>query len=116
MMLPHPPAELTVPIELVSTTTAARNQWRLDLADCESGASTTIKHIDTNGKYSYGKYQYQMATWLSFAFLGTTPENIYDGNLQDRVTTYALDHGGIGNWVNCGEKNVQLKLGSWPLL
>lgn len=84
------------------------------LAHCESHASTTVRILDVNDRWSVGKYQYQYATWLAYSKqFGTTAENITDGDLQDRVTRYILDHGGWKNWYNCARK-VSRSIGQYP--
>jgi len=81
-------------VDLSVATSTPQEVWMDSLAECESQGSTTIKVLDTNGYYSYGKYQYQMKTWLKYKSLGTTKENIFNGDLQDTVTKYVLDSGG----------------------
>lgn len=96
------PATLTLPPALLVVDSQAL--WMDSLSQCESLGSTTIKILDTNHYYSYGKYQYQMGTWLPYSKLfGTTKENIYDGSLQDTVTRHILDTDGWkGYWNVCG--------------
>lgn len=94
ILSPH----LTVPIDPLEE---ARSEWQNALAQCESGGDPTIKVLDTNNYYSYGKYQYQMKTWLKYKNLGTSKENIYDEDLQDRVTAHILNTKGSSDWWNC---------------
>ena len=84
------------------------------LSECESGGSTTIKVLDTNGKYSYGLLQFQMGTWLKYKNLGATRENIFDGELQKTIARSMLDAGGWRNWLNCSLV-VKRSLGSYPV-
>ena len=87
--------------------------WINALANCESNGSTTIKVIDTNGYYSYGKYQWQMRSWLKYKDIGATKDNILNEKVQDKVTKYVLDNLGDLNWINCG-KIIRSSLGSYP--
>lgn len=103
----------TLTLSAALLTIDQKTLWMDSLSDCESLGSTTIKVLDTNDYYSYGKYQYQMATWLKYGFLGTTKYNIYDGDLQDRITRYILDNNGEDNWVICGNR-VTKSLGPYP--
>jgi hypothetical protein len=94
---------------------APQTIWMNSLSNCESMGSTTIKVLDTNDYYSYGKYQFQIKTWLRYSdMFGTTPENIYSGELQDTVAQYILDNGGVSNWWICGHR-VSSKLGPYPV-
>lgn len=103
------PSVLTVP------ETTPQEIWMSKLADCESGASTTMRTWDTNNRWSIGKYQYQFSTWAKYSVrFGTTRENITDGDLQDKVTRYILDTKGWQDWVTCGAKTVK-KLGAYPV-
>lgn len=106
------PSVLTVPHDPIEEQKVA---WMNALADCESGGNDTVKVWDTNSQWSVGKYQYQYRTWLKYSKkFGTTRENITDGDLQDKVTRYILDHGGRDNWFNCANR-VETKLGEYPL-
>ena len=67
------------------------------LALCESGNDPKkINPKDTNGKASFGKYQFQLSTWkqyiLKYELFGSEnwdsadfENNIWDGELQDEV-------------------------------
>jgi hypothetical protein len=102
------PSVLTVPI--LPPDPDPKSIWIDALAQCESMGSTTIKVLDTNGKYSYGLLQFQMGTWLKY---GGTKQNIYDGVLQTKIARGILDDGGWGNWYNCG-RIVRKTLGDYP--
>lgn len=81
---------------------------------CESGLRDHIKVLDSNDKYSYGRLQFQMATWLSYGkAFGATKENIYDGNLQDQVARAMLDKGLSYNWKTCAARTAK-KYGQYP--
>lgn len=114
MTVPLDPSKLTVPI-VPYVEPDPKEIWMATLAQCESGASTTIRIWDTNNRWSVGKYQYQYATWLKYsAMFGTTRQNITDGELQDKVTRYVLDtKGWQQDWVTCGARTVQ-RLGTYP--
>lgn len=97
------------PIVLVAPQPTWEQQDITLLARCESEGSTTVTVLDTNDRYSFGLLQFQRATWNKYSFLGTTPGNILDPSLQQKVATYILDNatstGGLWNWKNCADKN-----------
>jgi len=97
---------------IVEATPSSKEIWISKLAECESMGSTTIKVLDTNGYFSYGKYQWQMASWLNYRIQGATKENILDEKMQDKITRYALDQGKWEMWYNCG-KIINKKLGKY---
>ena len=75
-----------------------------------------IRVLDSNHKYSYGRFQFQMQTWLRYSSsFHTSADNIYDGQLQEAVALYILNDGGYRNWFNCSTKNVIPKLGPYPI-
>lgn len=89
----------------------AKSMWIDRLAECESGNRADIKVLDTNAKYSYGRFQFQAGTWLAYGKpFGATMDNIYDGELQGRVVRSMLDDGGERHWYNCSRA-----LGPYPL-
>jgi len=93
---------------------SSQQVWMNALAQHESGSNCTLKILDTNDYYSYGKYQYQMATWLKYSKLfGTTKQNIYSCTLQDAVTKYILDTKGSSDWYN-STLFLEKTLGSYP--
>ena len=99
---------LTVPIV---TAIDYQEIWIDKLSVCESGASTTIKILDTNNYYSYGLLMFQMKTWLSYGKpFGATKENIYDEQLQRKVARSMLDAGGQGHWYHCSNR-----IGNYPV-
>lgn len=56
-----------------------------------------------------------METWLTFGKeFGTTPENIYDADLQVKVAQLLLDKGEFWHWKTCVAKTIN-KLGPYPL-
>jgi hypothetical protein len=103
------PMTLTVPL----LPPSPQEVWMDALAQCESEGSTTIKVWDTNNQWSYGKYQWQMRSWLNYKKQGATKDNILDEEMQDKITRYVLDSGGWTNWWNCG-KLISRTLGSYP--
>lgn len=112
MMGSFNPSVLTVPI--AEAAPDPQVVWMDALAQHESGDDCTLKHLDTNGYYSYSKYQYQMSTWLKYSKLfGTTKENIYSCVLQDTVTRYILDTKGSQDWYN-STLFLEKTLGPYP--
>ena len=84
--------------------------WIHELQKCEN-LNHVDKILDTNGKYSYGDYMFQMDTWLSYGKkFGATRANIGDPNLQYVVAKSMLDNGGWRHWLTCGKK-ATTKLG-----
>lgn len=107
------PSVLTVPI-VHAEQVDQKQIWQEALAECESGGDENAKVIDTNGYWSRGRYQYQLSTWLRYSELfGTTRENIFNGDLQDKVTRYVLDTYGSSDWMNC-TRQVKKTLGEYP--
>lgn len=97
------PSILTVNLEtVVEATTTPQEVWLDALHQCENEYDVP-KILDTNGYYSYGKYMWQMRSWLRYTALGTTRENIMDEEMQDKITRHVLDTGGWKNWYNCGK-------------
>lgn len=81
---------------------------------CESRGDPQAAIVDTNGYWSRGILQFQLATWLAYADrFGTTRENVFDPELQEKVAIYILDNGGWRNWYTCAQK-VEKRLGAWP--
>lgn len=97
--------------------TSVQEEWLAKLEKCESSGSTTVRILDTNGKYSTGRYQFQDLTFLSygkkFGLIATTTEEatplIFDGELQKQIAHKMLLEGGEGHWFNCSKK-----LGTYP--
>lgn len=84
------------------------------LGMCESSWRPHIRHLDSNNYYSYGVFQFQMATWLSYGKkFGATKKNIYNAELQEKVAISMLDKGEFWHWKNCVKK-VTKKLGPYP--
>ena len=84
-----------------------------DLAYCESRNRDDIKIVDTNGYYSYGRYQYQLYTWnyyiekydlLPEAEVYEYKNLIQDGDFQRHVTKTILENepSAWSNWYTCG--------------
>lgn len=109
----HDPALLTVP--LVEATSTPQEIWIDKLAWCESRGDDNAAIIDTNGYWSRGRFQFQLATWLAYGKkYGATRENIFDGELQEKVVREMLDNGGWRHWYNCG-KAVRAEIGDYPI-
>lgn len=85
--------------------------WMQALHSCEN--VNDIPWIwDVNGKKSYGKYMYQMDTWLRYKKQGATKENINDDQMQDEITRYVLKSTGDAPWYTCS-KIVRKQLGAF---
>lgn len=109
-LVPSDPSKLTVPIMQPDP----KEVWMEELHACEN-PDNVPKILDTNGKYSYGPFMFQMDTWLSFGKpFGATPKNINDRVLQDKVARSMLDQGLWRHWYTCG-KRTTAKLGEYPL-
>ncbi len=84
-----------------------------ELAYCESRNTDDVKIVDSNGYYSYGRYQYQLATWnyyidkydlLPHAEEAEYKNWIFDGDFQRLVTktVLAAEPSAWRNWYTCG--------------
>lgn len=109
----------TIPMPLISTETHKTERSETpkiikDLIQCESGGKN-IKIVDTNGYYSYGILQYQLATFRKYGEKygliekGLTNKElrilIMDKNLQIRLTEKILEEpNGWTHWLNCWNK------------
>ena len=89
--------------------------WQIALSWCENrGRNETPAHMDTNGKYSYGKYQFQIATFLSYGkFYGLIPQDttveqakklVFEETITDRLVEYMHEDKQDFNWKICSEK------------
>ena len=111
-----PKAEAQQSVELNSE----QEQWLSKLEDCESSGSTTIKILDSNNKFSYGRYMFQAETFygqgVKYGLVPTSTNkvepSIYDGELQKQIAHKMLLDGGEANWYNCVFKIK--KLGKYP--
>jgi hypothetical protein len=85
------------------------------LSQCESGNRTDIRVLDSNGLYSYGLYQFQLATFYGFGRkYGVLPEDIepkesenliYDGNIQTLIASKMIEDGLLQyHWKVCYHK------------
>lgn len=111
MMPPSP--RLSIPVEMLALD--AKELWMDALEACESQGNPNAAIIDTNGYWSRGAFQFQLATWLKYgAVHGTTRENIFDRDLQRIVVREMLDHGGSGHWYNCNNKVSAIR-GPYPV-
>ena|SRR3990167_1774627 len=91
-----------------------KEQWIDALANCESGGNEKIKILDTNLKYSYGLFQFQLATWIEYGKdFGATRQNISSSTLQRKVARSMLDDGGWRHWYHCSNL-IEKKLGLYP--
>ena len=98
----------------VATTTKPLEVLLDDLAYCESRNRPEIKIVDTNGYYSYGMFQFQLATWnyyiekydlLPEAEVYEYKNLIQDGDFQRHVTRTILENEPLAwkNWWTCGQ-------------
>ena len=116
LVLATPPPVLSVHTLFPAEPYATEEQllWVSELAKCESGGNDSVVVLDTNGLYSRGRFQFQLRTWLAYGKkFGATKENIFDGELQEKVVIEMLNNGGAGHWYNCN-KIVVKKLGVYP--
>lgn len=105
ILLTAPSPVLSPLIPIAHAEENKQTLWIEKLIACESMGSTTIRVLDTNGKYSYGLFQFQLSTWLSYGKeFGATKENIYNGELQRRVAKSMLDAGGWRHWYHCSRR------------
>lgn len=114
MGMAAPSPVLSLPPEMLELSLEARKeQWIDALQRCEN-IHHVEKILDTNGKYSYGPWMFQMQTWLGYGKpFGATPDNIGSTTLQRTVVRSMLDDGGWTHWYICG-KRVTAKLGEYP--
>lgn len=110
------PAEVKeqVKVEVINPLTETQTNWIKKLVSCESGGRTDIKIVDSNGKYSYGAFQFQMDTFLGFGkrygviATSTTPVEaeslIFDYKLQESVASKMLNDSLESHWLNCSTK------------
>jgi len=86
-----------------------------ELAKCESGGRDDIHILDSNDKYSYGRFQFQLTTFRGFGIqYGILPKEIteaeaemliYDQELQTKVASAMIKDGLLHlHWVNCFKK------------
>lgn len=113
MMTSFDPSLLTVPIAHAEEIDTGQEVWLDALQKCEN-ENHVKKILDTNDKYSYGDFMFQMGTWVSFGkVFGATRENISDNDLQRIVARDMLSKGLWRHWFTCG-KIIQKSLGAFP--
>jgi len=101
-----------VRVEPQAELTPLQEEWLSKLEQCESSGSTTIKVLDVNNKYSYGRFQFQSQTFLGYGkeygLIATSTTKaeplIYDGELQKQIAHRILLDGGEKHWYNCYNK------------
>ena|SRR6185437_7948932 len=77
------------------------------LEQCESKGRTDIKILDTNGRYSYGILQFQMATFNKYGEKYNLPhDNIYSKEQQELIALYMLNDGLWRQWYTCAKPLV----------
>lgn len=84
------------------------------LAECESQGNDYAKVLDTNSKYSYGRYQFQRQTWeMALAKYNLAPQAepaeyinlIFDGELQRKAAELMLkEKDGWKHWTVCSKR------------
>lgn len=107
-LVPSDPSKLALP----PFPPDPQQVWMNALHQCENHENVP-KVWDTNDEWSYGKYQWQMRSWLRYEKQGATKENISDDTMQDVITRYVLNTIGDGDWYNCS-KVVRKSLGAFP--
>jgi len=103
--------------EITPKAEAAQRDYldeRLDnLAECESQHRPWIEIVDTNGELSYGIYQFQAKTFVSYMQeYGLAPHAepaelmnfIKDPVMQRRLTREMLEDGLYYHWKACSER------------
>jgi len=72
------------------------------LGASESGNRDIGCHIDSNGKESCGRYQYQWDTWINFSKQSGITGSPLNRDDATRMTEWALGKGlGPVHWANC---------------
>jgi len=89
----------------------AENTLLADLSFCESGNRDDIKILDVNGKYSYGRFMFQMDTFISYGVgyeilppdleMADYENWIYDGEIQIKIAREMLRDNLWWHWRNC---------------
>ena len=109
------------PIHQVQAQTSdALDVWIQNLGNAECmNCPSNYKTIDTNGFYSYGKYQFQLSTFVQFysKYYGKISEQearikINDYSLQEQLVRSMITDNPLNwkNWYN----SVKTKLGLPP--
>lgn len=96
------------------TLTHAQDLWLASLEWCESRGNPNVKVLDSNDKYSYGAFQFQMQTFLwqgkkhGLVATSTTEKQgktlIYDYGLQRQLVAIMVSNGLEYHWKNCTRK------------
>ena len=90
-----------------------REIWLDALQKCEN-ENHVKKILDSNNKFSYGDFMFQMDTWLMYGKkFGATRDNIASSSLQRIVARNMLNKDGWRHWFICG-KIVQKSFGQYP--
>ena len=76
-------------------------------------AVKTFKHLDTNGRYSYGCLQFQEGTFRTYALASAVSEwerTIYDCNLQKKISRQMIlsDYSNWKHWRTSVERGLGL--------
>lgn len=78
------------------------NQWLDKLETQESGGKANLDHLDTNGKYSRGCYQFQDSTFARYSALLDVSGSVYDCAFSRHLTRLIVenDYSAWSNWSN----------------
>jgi hypothetical protein len=101
------------------TLSRPQELWLASLEYCESQGRSDLRILDTNGYYSYGAFQFQMYTFLSYGkqygvldksltieeARGNKKDGpIYDVEIQKSIVIYMVEDGLDSQWYNCRKK------------
>ncbi len=87
-----------------SPTVSPLDVWMTKLELCESGGQD-VRVLDTNNKYSYGYFQFQMDTFNRFGLLYHLDHSDIHSRPQQYAIAKAMVSDGLWkHWYNCGKK------------
>ena len=98
-------------------TSPETQKFLVFLRKCESGGNDDVVVLDSNNKYSYGAFQYQMATFkgmMRYYGIASDAEDkelenlIMDPTIQEDLTGRILEDGGHAHWTNCWNRYKKL--------
>lgn len=88
--------------------------WLDRLSNCESGGRSQITILDSNNKYSYGEFQFQLETFMKYGKqYGILPDEftnneglliIHNSSVQRAIAQHMIDDGLTYHWKNCVRK------------
>lgn len=104
----------------ITSFAQSQTEWINQLSLCESGGKSDITVLDTNNKYSYGEFQFQLGTFMGYGKqYGILPQSLTDEEglllihnpyIQRALATMMLDNGLSYHWKNCSQS-----IGPYPL-